>query len=60
MVPFITLGPVLRIDVTNPEKIAAEQAIREAERSKVRPNDLLPGDVFVEDVPYIWARMPVM
>lgn len=54
-VPFITVGAVLRVDVTNPEKIAAEQALREAERSKVRPNDLLPGDVFVEDVPYMGA-----
>lgn len=56
MVPFIPQGPILRIDVTNPEKIAEEQARLEAERNKVRPSDLLPGDIFVDDVPYLGAH----
>ena len=55
-VPFVVSGAILRIDVTNPEKIAEEQARLAAERSKVRPDDLLPGDVFLEDVPYVGAH----
>lgn len=54
-VPFITDGPILRLDATSPELLAQEKAAAEELRTRVGVSDLQPGDVLHADVPSLGA-----